>query len=126
MVSVRVLLLCLTALQTVWAIPLPMFLPFGPDSGDTELQRGNDVSASVNLAANIPFLGLQRETITVRALSVASVCVCVSEWCIACSIYVCMHVCVCVVATQALSSVLACHNKLIAASCRLFVFCCLL
>ncbi|XP_064383718.1 adhesion G-protein coupled receptor V1-like isoform X2 [Halichondria panicea] len=66
MVSVRVLLLCLTALQTVWAIPLPMFLPFGPDSGDTELQRGNDVSASVNLAANIPFLGLQRETITVH------------------------------------------------------------
>ena len=77
MVSVRVLLLlCQTALQTVWAVPLPSFLPIGPDSGDFELQRGNDVSASVNLAATIPFLGMQRDTITVRALSVASVCAC--------------------------------------------------
>ncbi len=69
----RELLLTVAALcSCVGAVPLPMFFPFGPDYGDIELDRGNDVSASVDLAEGIPFLGLQRETVNVR------VCVCVS------------------------------------------------
>ncbi len=68
MVSVTVLLLCVAALQSVRAVPLPGLLPFGPDDGDAELEPGDDVSASVNLLNNIPFLGLQRDSIVVRAL----------------------------------------------------------
>ncbi len=66
--SVTLLLLCVATLQSAWAVPLPGFLPFGPDDGDAELEPGDDVSASVNLVNNIPFLGRQRDSIVVRAL----------------------------------------------------------
>ncbi len=63
----RALLLIVAALCSyVGAVPLPMFFPFGPDYGDMELDRGNDVSASVDLTEAIPFLGLQRDAIIVR------------------------------------------------------------
>lgn len=76
----RVLLLTMAALcSCVGAVPLPMFFPFGPDYGDTELARGNDVSASVDLTESIPFLGLQRETVIVSTLHEA-VCVPVGGW----------------------------------------------
>lgn len=51
--------------QTASCVPLPEFIPFGPTFGDTELDQGDAITATVDLQQAIPYLGLDREQIIV-------------------------------------------------------------
>ena len=77
MVAVNLLLTCvvLVTVRSVASVPLPLFIPFGPDYGDTELAQGNDVSVTVTLQQPIPFLGLSRDSITVCHCTYPFACV---------------------------------------------------
>lgn len=53
------------SLQRANCVPLPEFFLFGPNFGDTELDQGDDVTATVDLQQTIPYLGEQRHQIIV-------------------------------------------------------------
>ena len=59
-------LLLSLSLRTASCVPLPEFFPFGPSFGDTELDQGDAITATVDVQQAIPYLGLDRDQIIVR------------------------------------------------------------
>ena len=53
---------------SVGGIPLPDFVPFGPNFGDQMLPPSNDASASVALTQSIPFYGQDRSYVMVSTM----------------------------------------------------------